>query len=193
MAKVRLFTAVCLSAEIEITLKDAREKASSKVDGVKWVTDSQWHLTLLFLGEREEGLVPRLGELFQEAASATAPFSMELGGIGAFPNLNHPKVLFVPATRGVEPFQKLSDVLRAKAESAGLDLEKKEIHPHVTLGRARDGKNVQDVVRFLREACPASLGILSVNRFYIFRSELTPTGAIYTRLMEFQLNGAPGV
>jgi RNA 2',3'-cyclic 3'-phosphodiesterase len=187
LATLRLFAAACLPPEMEMSFKAILEKASAKGAGVKWVPDSQLHLTLLFMGEQEEDRIPRLIELFGEAASSFASFSMELGGVGAFPDLNRPRALFVPAARGLEPFRKLSEALREKAESVGFVLEKKEIHPHVTLGRAREGKNVKEVVRLLRETCPASLGILSVNRFYIFKSELTSTGAFYTRLREFQL------
>lgn len=188
MARLRLFTAVSLPASVEDQVELVLAKASGYPE-IKWAPRSQFHLTLRFIGEWEEEKVPPLEERLNEAAAAFEPFDAEIKGLDGFPNLNRPKVLFVPVASGKEYFVNLSRLISRRIETLGIGREDQEPRPHVTLGRVRGGQDAGPAVRALRESGLALGAGWKVRKFSLFQSQLTPKGAVHARLKEFELRG----
>lgn len=188
MGLLRLFAAVEVPGGIAARVAMGLRGIRTKYPQVQWAREGPMHLTLLFLGDQDEGSVPRYLEAFRRIASRGASFSMELGGLDAFPNLGKPKVLFAPALAGAMEFSGLSKTLAQEATGAGLAPgEEREVRAHLTLGRLRDGKAPPGLLEDLRDLLSPSLGAFRVERFFLFQSRSRPSGAVHTKLGEIAL------
>lgn len=188
MADLRLFTAVSLPQLVEEQIDLVLTKVSRHAE-IKWAIRHQLHMTLSFIGGVDERKVPSLEEILNKAAVSFEPFEMEIKGLDAFPNLKRPKVLFLPAAGGWEYFSKLARLVSKQIQTIGIGGDEKDFRAHVTLGRVREGQDASNAIHALRESGLA-LGLAwKVDRFSLFQSQLTPEGAIHTRLKEFELRG----
>ena len=189
MASLRLFVAVSLSDEMKERLNTIVQKASTTPSGVKWVRPPHFHLTLAFLGNQEEGLLSSLFNLFQSAAKGIPIFRLKFGGLGGFPTLNRPKVLFVPVQDGQEPLKSLAGQIIKNLRQGKVHFDEKEFHGHVTIGRVKTSQGLSETIEMLRANLPPDLGTIDVDRFLLFKSQLTSEGPIYQALKEFPLAG----
>ncbi|HLC19080.1 MAG TPA: RNA 2',3'-cyclic phosphodiesterase, partial [Thermodesulfobacteriota bacterium] len=73
-------------------LQAALDKGFSRVS---WVRPANIHLTMKFLGEVEESRIDELSRELEAAARDTRPFTLSAGGVGGFPSLKSPRVLWV--------------------------------------------------------------------------------------------------
>jgi RNA 2',3'-cyclic 3'-phosphodiesterase len=188
MSDLRLFVAVSLPPSVEDQVELVLDKVS-RYQEIKWAPRSQFHVTLRFIGDFDPEKLPRLEQCLNETALSFEPFEAEIKGLDAFPKLKHPKVLFVPVTEGKESFAKLSKVISSRMQTLGIGRDDKDFRPHLTLGRVREDQDASTAIQTLRESGFA-LGIgWKVKYFSLFQSQLTPGGAVYTRLKEFELRG----
>ncbi|HWZ59221.1 MAG TPA: RNA 2',3'-cyclic phosphodiesterase [Gemmatimonadaceae bacterium] len=147
---MRLFLALNLPANVRRHCFEATGPLRQARPDARWVPEGHLHLTLKFLGEQPEGLVPSLTSAIDAIATATRPLDLALGQVGAFPTPKRPRVVYLT----VAPDPKL-ELLHHDVEVAcaalALPIEGKPFRPHVTLGRERDGAG-QEERRALREA-----------------------------------------
>jgi len=183
----RLFVAVPLPAELQAKW-ESLIAAFSDHPAVKWVSTRQMHVTLCFIGNWEEDLLPSLERSLAEVSSSQPVFKAVLGGLGGFPDLLRPKVLFGSILDGEKSFQALSRDISKALVKLGIPQEK-NYHPHVTLGRVREGREVVSLVAPLRLNLEWVSDNWRVDHFVLFRSRLTPEGALYIPLKEFKLEG----
>ena len=152
-----------------------------------WVRSDHMHLTLRFLGEITDDHLEVINPALLEACVNTPSFALGVHGLGAFPNLRRPSVLWV----GVGPLQPaLADLQRASeaaARSAGLASETKPFHPHVTLARIKDPRSAGGLTGEVEAQRDFGAGAFDVTHVSLFSSELTPRGPIYTRIQEYPL------
>jgi 2'-5' RNA ligase len=186
---VRLFTGIALEADLGNRAGQVLSKCARVKSGVKWVKRDLLHLTLRFFGEQPDSLLTPLKEALSEAAGLHGPFALELGDCGAFPDLDHPRVLFVPVLRGGEILAALSQDITRCAAARGFAAPEETFHPHLTLGRVKSSLGVADAVRELKEVAPHHLGKMKADRFRLFESRLLPAGPEYRVVDEFPLNG----
>src|SRR5690606_8650349 len=137
-ARVRLFFAVKLPADEQEQLHDATARLRATDLPVRWVPPEHLHVTLKFLGTVAEPLVAAVQDAGARAAAGLAPFDARLGGIGAFPNVRRPRVVWV-GVRDAEPLLRLHAALEQALAPLGFAPEDRAFQPHVTLGRVRDG------------------------------------------------------
>lgn len=157
------------------------KRAFGTPDPVKWVPAHQFHFTLKFLGEVEEAAAGRALEAVQRAAAGVGPFRAGLCGLGCFPNLAQPSVLWAGVTEGAEPLGRLAARVEQEMARAGFAPERRPFKPHLTLGRVREGAFVpKAVLEGLAKAERQEFGRFGVERLVLMKSELTPRGPIYT-------------
>ncbi len=186
---MRLFTAVPLNFNVQDAIAQVLQKSDLSPALVKWVVPTQAHLTLRFLDDQEESLIPSIQESLSGAAEGLAPFEVRMGGVGAFPNMKKPRVIYIPVMLGAEALGALNTKITESLMALGLKFEGKEFHAHVTLGRVKTFKEAAMVAEQAQAICPENLGKINVDHFALFQSELTPKGPIYTSLKKFQLKG----
>jgi 2'-5' RNA ligase len=191
---MRAFVAIPLPDLIHRKLADLIEelKEATPGGGVRWVRAEGIHLTLKFLGEVGQREVGEVSRLLREVVPQVAPFVMDVTGLGCFPNLRRPRVIWVGIEESTGRLSTLHSQLEAGFERLGFEPEGRRFHPHLTLGRRRRGTTPQDLhaLRALLESKRmGSLGEAPVDQVCLFRSELRPTGAVYTRLVTARLGG----
>jgi 2'-5' RNA ligase len=183
MALIRAFIAVELPsglknelAELETQLK----KASPPV--VKWVEPNSIHVTLKFLGEISEDSIEELMLAIEETAQGILPFQLEVRGVGAFPNLERPQVLWTGVKGELEKIAQLQKRIESNTEQLGSPRESRAFSPHLTLGRVRDeaGPNERRRLgKLLADTTFTALHNIDVDAVNLMKSQLTPGGAIY--------------
>lgn len=196
MDAIRAFIAIELPEDVrqqldktEKMIQDRAGDAARKA--VRWVPVGNMHLTLKFLGEVSTGNIEALARMMQNESAQHPPFAFSVGGLGAFPNVRRPRVIWI----GTEPPKELSvlqKTIEAEARRLGYPAEERPFSPHLTLGRISQNARpdeVSQVARVLGEISVGSLGEVRVSEVHLFRSDLRPSGAVYSKLHSFLLSG----
>lgn len=151
----------------------------------RWVPAENAHLTLLFLGETDEALVPSLSAALGEAFARYAPMPLRLSGGGTFPPERPARVAWVGLSAPPELSLLQADVTRAAVETVGHQPEDRPYHPHVTLARCNPPWRRDAVEKFVK-AFAGEIGPPFVaDRGVLLSSALSPKGARYTPFATF--------
>jgi 2'-5' RNA ligase len=191
MEKVRAFIAIELPDPLKENLSLIIDSLRpSEHPYVKWVSPQGIHLTLKFLGNIAMDLVPRIEDAIAQAAHGTPTIKLQVSGLGCFPNLKQPRVIWVAVTGDVEPLITLQRGIDQALLPLGFATEKRPFSPHLTLGRLRERaspgerSNIGELITATE--CEAGSATV-VNQISLMRSTLTPSGAIYNRLASIEL------
>ncbi|MGI5838332.1 MAG: RNA 2',3'-cyclic phosphodiesterase [bacterium] len=188
METLRLFVAVPLAESVQRHLV-GYIKGLPPVRGVKWVTPTQFHITLRFLGDTPVGDIPALTAALQEAAATASPFPLVIGGLGVFPSQLKPRVFWVGVTVGAEPLELLYRQVNNALQKAGCPSVQGRFSPHITIGRVRERFPLAAHGEWFAAAPQCQPVADNVNHIVLFRSVLAGWGPVYTSLAEFSLSG----
>lgn len=178
---IRAFIAVDLAAATIANIATAIEQLKPRIDAIRWVAPSNFHLTLKFLGDIDESRVESIGAALGNALRLFPRCTINAKGLGVFPGLKRPRVLWVGLEGpGLIP-------LAAQVESAlaplGFAPDERGFIPHLTIGRWRQGDRVGKALeQELRCWASYEFGISQADEVILFQSVLNPAGAVYTRL-----------
>lgn len=194
MATLRTFIAIELDQELQQRLADLQSRLRREVppQAVRWVRSEAIHLTLKFLGDTDEGQVEEVKEALARAAQAVSPFQFTVGGVGCFPNTRRPRVVWVGLHEPTGALRRLRDAVEAQVAPLGFPTERRPFSPHLTLGRVHRHASSSDV-RALGEIIAASavgdIDEMQVGEVCYIKSDLRPSGAVYTALSRAPLGG----
>ena len=188
---LRTFIALPLPAEWIALLEEVIDHLDSAASGgVRWVRPSSIHLTLKFLGATDPALAPRiLDGLLESVGGASAP-ALSLSGLGTFPNRNNPRVIWAGVSGDMETLADLQQRVETLAVGLGWDAERRPFRPHLTIGRVRDRISPAERKRLVAGISNCAVPRLASWRpdaVRLYKSELTPRGAIYTNLGEVEI------
>ncbi|MCI0477801.1 MAG: RNA 2',3'-cyclic phosphodiesterase [Anaerolineales bacterium] len=192
METIRTFIAIELTDALQRALADtqARFQRDHAARGVRWVAPENIHITLKFLGDVDAAQMPALQRAIADACAGFAPFTLTIGGAGAFPNTRRPNVVWLGARGQIEIAAQLAQKIDAACATLGFARDERPFTPHLTLGRVkRDASpNERQLIGALIEQTQiGDLGELRVERVSVMKSELKPGGSVYTRLADIQL------
>jgi len=142
------------------------------------------HLTLKFLGNIEEPLVDKIGDILKRIADGARPFQLKVRNLGVFPNARQPRVLWVGVTDGDEESCALQQKIDEALQPLGFEKEKRAYHPHLTLARIKSLRGTAAMMNIVDAHKSRFVGECRIDRVILFRSELHPEGARYTKLAE---------
>lgn len=187
---IRTFIALDLPpAELE-SIKTLQDELRRKVEGVRWVKSESLHLTLKFLGNVREETVEALCSVLNRVCENHESFRLLPSHVGAFPRLDRPRVIWLGMEGSLEVLERLWKDLEKGCSSLGFEKEKRPFSPHLTLGRAKDVKKVAvRLPRVLKELETVTFEPFRVPAVHLYRSELRPDGAVYTKIKSFPLGG----
>ena len=176
---MRLFIAVNFPDELRATLGESVQLLREAAPSARWSPAGKLHLTVKFLGEQPEDVVPGLSDAITEVASRHRPMELELAGAGAFPNFRRPRVVWI----GIEASPRLELLyhdVEVACERLGFELEGRVFRPHVTVGRVKPGTPPEEL-RALEDAA-RSLQLNEtawVETLDLMVSEPAPRGSRY--------------
>jgi 2'-5' RNA ligase len=178
---MRLFIALSLPDEVQGEL--ARVQSRLRGLPVRWAAPTGIHLTLQFLGEVAEQRAPALLEAL--AALPAAPFELRLDGVGAFPSLGRPRVVWAGLGGDLAALSRLQAAVLGATAPLGFAPEERPFRPHLTLGRVRQEAGPEErraLGRAVERAGPPAALAWEAGGPTLFQSALTPAGAVYTAL-----------
>jgi len=177
---IRAFIAVTLAesvieeiAKIHTLLQEAR-------GDLRWTRIESLHLTLKFLGDIHHHQVEPILGVLRAAVSASPPLRIVAQGLGAFPNLRRPRVLWV-GLKG-EGLTELSETIETALAPLDFPPEDRAFTPHLTVGRVRSLRGWDNLLTLIKEHENTRFGESMVDRVTLYQSDLRPDGARYTSL-----------
>jgi len=183
----RCFVAVDID---DAAIKAALVRAQSAIEGtgadVKCVEEENIHITLKFLGEISEARTAQVAELIKRMAFE--PFSIDFRGIGVFPGLSRPSVVWVGVTGDVPEMLTVFTELERGLTALGFEPERRPFQPHVTLCRVRSGRNRGQLAEAVTAMGEEEFGELRVTHITLKKSILTRGGPIYSTVAESKIH-----
>ncbi len=183
---MRLFVAVDLddnlrraAARAARTLRERLERAETY--GVSWVGADNLHLTLRFLGEVGDATVAQIERVLGEPF-AQPPFDVELAAAGAFPPAGSVRVLWLGIAAGGDGLARLHDEVEARLAPFAFEREERPYRAHLTIGRFRAPAPAR-VRELIASAGIGTIGRCTIRRVTLYRSQLSPKGAVYSPLV----------
>jgi 2'-5' RNA ligase len=189
MPVIRAFIAVELSPAIQDQLRKVILQLSPATRAVRWVPPENIHLTMKFLGDVEGSKIPLLQDNLQDETSRCQPFEIRVGGLGAFPNQRRPRVVWI----GVQAPAALSALVQAVEAATvplGFPTEERSFSPHLTLGRVSQHASPDEAAALgalLARTVVGELGKTKIHSVTLYRSDLRPTGSVYSAISQAKL------
>lgn len=201
---IRAFLAIELPEELRAKLasiqQDLKQQLGPRIDRqvrIAWVRPGSMHLTLRFLGDMPEELVEPLRGAINQAASAYRAIAIPLERLGVFPRPQQPRVVWAGPSEGwrqngdAERLMSLLGAIEDCCQEANFAPETRPFSPHLTLARIKEGE--RRVGQALAQSAvmdrPLAIGTFPIEAIVLMKSELRPTGSIYTKLWEVRLSG----
>jgi 2'-5' RNA ligase len=191
MKALRLFIALPISEEIRERLKELQEIGRGKGLTARWTAPAGIHLTLVFLGWTEPGLQAKVEEALERVARLTPPFTLDVTGLGVFPRIQAPRVIWA----GIEEAPALMTLQRRvslEVAELGFELEARSYRPHLTLGRVEPSQRLGKSDRFaewMMEGKDLNIGTCNMEKVVLMKSESHPGGSVYLDLFGSELKG----
>ena len=185
---IRSFLAFELPPDIKREV--ARISVEVKKSGIEagWVKPGNIHLTIVFMGDVNEKDIPAIISRIDNTVGEYEPFKISLGGMGVFPDVRKPRVLWLGLDGEIERLSSLRDDLQKPLEVYGIKQEKRAFRPHLTLGRFRKPVKDRDALEKIIDAYKDISGPDGkLDELILFKSELKPGGPVYTRIHSWPL------
>jgi 2'-5' RNA ligase len=187
---IRTFLAIEIPKEILDQFERLHYRLDRSLTGVvRWAKPGSIHLTLKFFGNITERDIRNIDDALKAKAPALAPIPIAVGTMGVFPNLSRPRVLWVGLTTGLKELTATQAEIEAALEAAGFAREERAYRPHLTIGRMKADRKIDGLDKAIESNKDFAAGSFTAKEMILFRSDLKPTGPVYTALAKFKLGG----
>ncbi|MDO8885430.1 RNA 2',3'-cyclic phosphodiesterase [Candidatus Oleimmundimicrobium sp.] len=183
---LRLFVALELPSHLKHEMAWFKNETHKEIKDVKWVSEENLHITLKFLGNCEEELLPEIESGLKNSLKKFSPFDFYINGLGVFPSIKRARVLWVGIKSGGENIVKLQQAIEENFAKIGFAKDEKIFFPHITFARL---KNLYNVEKFFEkiEAKGFSESRVEVSNISLLRSSLMSQGPVYEKILELKL------
>jgi 2'-5' RNA ligase len=182
--KIRAFISTDIGAKPELV--ELEEVLRHSHADLKLVEPDNIHITLKFLGDTSEELVDDIAQAMQKSIEGITPFKLKLSNMGAFPNLNYIKVIWV-GMANPEHLTTIAKRLNEELSTSGFKPDKRGFSPHLTLARVKSRRRREELQKILKDYKDHEFGEVEVDCIRVKQSPLTREGPIYTTLKELKL------
>lgn len=185
MPRIRTFIAVELAGGVIRRARELVDKLRVAPVEVNWVRPEQMHLTLKFLGDVPDTQTPDICRVVAQVARQFEPFEIVFRGVGAFPSVEHPKVLWIGVQEGGQELKLLQTALDEALKSRlGYPLESRPFHPHLTVGRVKRPMpgGLERLTRILAEQTQFDADLTVIDEVVTFASFLSRQGPTHEAL-----------
>lgn len=191
---IRSFLAIELSESLKEIVAQYIRELGQVPSRIKWISPHQTHLTMKFFGSITQETIEDIFGTLSPALAIYPRFYLTLNGLGAFPNLFRPRVIWLSLGGETEILQGLHQTIEQALIPLGIAKEDRPFHGHLTLGRNKENQVNEKLYRRLSEYLKEETAPFEVEELALFRSDLKPAGPEYCRLKTFSLSkGEKGV
>lgn len=181
---LRTFIAVDLPNDIHNALQELQNNLKDSMPDVRWTKYGNIHLTLKFLGDVELSRIEKISKSIQYIADGYSQFNIGLAKVGAFPSSRKPSIIWVGIEEGSEKVAEIAGRIESSMEKLGFPMEKRPFKPHLTIGRVRELNHPAIMAKSLENNEIGKIGEFRVEKISLIKSQLDPSGSIYTTLSE---------
>ena len=183
MDTLRAFIAIEMPGFVADAVR--RSQHALQQDGIhlRWVRPENVHLTLRFLGDISTETIQAVREAMERSIFGTQPIILRLSGIGVFPGLKHPKVLWLGLGGQLDLLDDLYRNLSTYLAEQGIPLENRPFKGHLTIGRVKERLYSENLGAALLRQADFRTDDFVADSICLFKSDLTPGGAVYTPLV----------
>ena len=183
---MRLFVAIDLPSNIKEKLANIQARLKEANAGVRFVSPEGIHLTLKFLGEVAEDRVGKVIEALAENVPRISPFNLKVEGLGAFPSISRPRVVWA-GVKAPDELLTLAEEIEKAMVKLGFPKEERDFSPHLTLCRIKSPQGIDRLIKIVMEEKDISLGEFTADGYFLIQSILRPEGARYIKIRRFNL------
>jgi len=183
---VRTFIAIEIPHPIKESIIHTIEPIKTAYPKVSWTRAEAYHLTLKFLGDVDEEMIDPIGDAIKKITGNYSPFELIIKGLGVFPNKRSPRVLWAGIKMPEDSVARMQKEMEEALFQLGFARENRKFKPHLTLGRVKRRMPPQFSEEFLN--CVLQAQPFNVDKIVLMKSDLKPTGAVYTPLKIIELN-----
>ncbi|MCO5196570.1 MAG: RNA 2',3'-cyclic phosphodiesterase [Anaerolineae bacterium] len=188
---VRAFIAIHLPEAVLAYLGERQAEWMQTLphNAVRWVKPDAMHLTLRFLGDTPSAKIEQIAAALDTAAAVNSNFGLFLDATGCFPNPRRPRVFWVGLRGELASADYLKQAVDNALQPLGWEPERRSFKPHLTIGRIKDARKLNNT------SLPLNVLLeplrIDVDAIHLIRSDLKPSGPVYTVLHTSHLSG-PG-
>jgi len=179
---IRAFIAAELPEAAVSYIADIQEKLRSYRFKLRWVDPGNIHLTLKFLGDISQNETGRIGDIISDSAKSYRPMQFSIKGLGVFPGVKKARVIWSALKGDTDVLAQLQNTLEEKIAASGFPRDKRPFKGHLTLARAKIPIPAEKVIHAMQEISGLESEAFQIDTVTLFRSDLRPSGAVYTEL-----------
>lgn len=184
---VRCFIAIEIPATIQSQLARVQSALRTRIQKASWVKPGNIHLTLKFLGDVDPADLESIGQAVGLVAIRHHSFSLRFGGVGAFPSLARPRVIWIGVKVGSESASALAEDINLALSRCGFLVDPKKFNPHLTIGRLKGRVDLRPYSAQYHQYNRIDSAEMTVDTISLIHSQLHPQGAIYSTLQSYPL------
>lgn len=187
---VRTFLGLPLAEGIVAGLLKAQRELMDAGGHVRWVSGGNLHLTVKFLGAVEDRDLGEVCRLAEAAAAQVQPFEFVVKALSSVPPAGQMRMVWCGIEEATGRLARLAELLEQAYVGMGFKRENRRFRPHLTLGRVKAGRNVDQLRAAVARFADANFGTQPAKELIVLSSQLTPDGPIYSPLATAKLGGA---
>jgi len=185
--KIRAFVALKLPESTISSIKRIQEDLKPYRFPVRWVRPEKIHLTIKFFGEIEESDINKIGTAMSNCAGSYEPFSLSARGVGVFPGITRPRVIWTGISGEASLLSALQNDLENRFEEIDFKREDRPFSGHLTIGRFRERADSGKLIEALRKFQSFESETFIAGELYLYKSDLRSEGPVYTELLSAPL------
>lgn len=186
---LRTFLAIDLPSSLHSAIGQKEENLKRVLTGINWVKSGNLHITLKFFGDTPESKINEIQQVVEQAVNGISPFEITLRGFGVFPDKRVPRTVWTGIEGEIQVLEDLAAQIELAVVPLGFPQEGRPFRPHLTLARIKKDHHAVGLAIEKTGMLfdPFIFGRLLVEQVTLFKSELRPTGSVYTKLWSVPL------
>lgn len=185
---IRAFLAIEPPENILQEISRMQDKLKREINGrLSWTRPQGQHLTLKFFGDISREDINNISTAIQKRVVTEQKLNLKVEKMGVFPDVRRPRVLWCGVTGDVEKLFTLQKKLDDDFAALGFPAEDRSFKAHLTLARIKDPRDMTGMNDALKKFETFTAGEFTADKLFLFQSNLSPQGAVYTKLAEFAL------
>ncbi|MCX7910312.1 MAG: RNA 2',3'-cyclic phosphodiesterase [Endomicrobia bacterium] len=187
---MRTFIAVELEKDLVEKIDNFIFKTYREIDSnkISWVKKENLHITLKFLGEINDNQVKIVEDTLKNVIQDKKSFIISVGGVGVFPNINYPRVIWLGINQGEKELEILANLIDEELSKKNFPKETKEFKAHLTIARVKQIKKLKEIISYIEKYKDYNFGISKAKYITFFQSILKPEGPEYKVVSKFSLD-----